>query len=129
MNALRTAAAVAPLLLWGVTACGTSTSGSGKSEMESMVSNCEVTQSEKVSPGSFDTGDAGHSILIDTNNDAGDISMLACILIKTGASQALIHDMDATTAMMGRQHAEEHGYTYEWSYHPDSGVNMTITEH
>jgi len=122
----RTSVAVA-LLLWGATACDGDNSGEADSGLGAMVWGCRSTISGET-PGAFVVADEGHSILVDTDNDNGDISMLACILVKTGASEALIHDMDATSALMGRQHAEEHGYTYEWSYHPDSGINMTITD-
>jgi hypothetical protein len=30
--------------------------------------------------------------------------------------------------MMGEQTATNNGITYRWSYHPDNGLNMVITE-
>jgi hypothetical protein len=30
--------------------------------------------------------------------------------------------------MMGQQTAQESGLNYRWSYHPDNGLNMVITD-
>lgn len=56
------------------------------------------------------------------------LAALDCLLEELGTSEALRADLDATTALMGRQSAAEDGLEYRWSYHPDSGVSMTIRE-
>lgn len=71
--------------------------------------------------------DEGHSILIDTGK-GDDIDATACILLGLNTPERIISEMDSTTAMMGRQSATAAGITYEWSYHPDTGINMVITD-
>ena len=63
-----------------------------------------------------------------TVNPMSDSEELECILDEAKTSDALWEQILSTTAMMGRQHASEHGWEYTWSYHPDNGLDMTITE-
>jgi hypothetical protein len=69
--------------------------------------------------------DGGDSIIVE---DAQEVEGVGCVLGTLHAPQSLVSNMDSTTAMMGRQHEEHDGLTYDWSYHPDNGFNMTITE-
>jgi hypothetical protein len=72
--------------------------------------------------------DEGRSITVDTGSKYGDIAALMCVLGELDTSQAVVAHMESTTAMMGVQDAEEGGITYKWSYHPDNGINMVITD-
>lgn len=122
-------------LLVGVTACGGDDDdfygvlGTCREDLKADDPSASTLNDDnyRTSSGSFIVGDEGDSLLIDTNNSDTDITVLACVLDAIGATQALISNIDATTAMMGRQSEDVGGYHYEWSYHPDSGINMTIT--
>jgi hypothetical protein len=72
-------------------------------------------------------GDGGQTVLIDGAGD-DDITMVACILLELDASEGLVSNIDSTNSLMGRQEQSENGLIYRWSYHPDSGMDMTITE-
>jgi hypothetical protein len=68
------------------------------------------------------------TLIIDTRSKYGSYEALECVLDHLGTSRAIRAQMNSTTAMMGVQDAEEDGLTYKWSYHPDNGVNMVITD-
>ena len=70
----------------------------------------------------------GHTVTADTGSEYGNIAGLACVLGDIDTPDAIVSQMDATTAMMGAQTAEFEDFHYVWSYHPDNGINMTITE-
>ena len=73
-------------------------------------------------------GDEGRSLIIDTGSEYGPIEGLACVLSELGTSQAIVAQMESTTAMMGVQEADDNSLHYQFSYHPDNGVNMVITD-
>lgn len=125
---MKTTLAAAAMLL-GLTGCAGSIEAvaTATSGLESAYDACS-SEILAASTGAVELADGGDSILIDTANEDEDITAVVCIFMGLETSDALIAQMDSTTAMMGRQEAESNGYTYEWSYHPDSGINMTITE-
>jgi hypothetical protein len=53
---------------------------------------------------------------------------LNCLLGELGTPQSIIAQLGSTTALMGVQDATDDGLNYSWSYHPDNGVNMVITD-
>ena len=73
-------------------------------------------------------GDSGKSIIIDTESEYGSVKGLFCVLMDLNTSDAIWAQIQHTTAMMGVQQADQDGLHYLWSYHPDNGVNMTITD-
>lgn len=93
----------------------------GDTAIESAYNNCD--ESEDLDASAFEVADDGNSLIVDTKDD---YSGLACLLRELDTPRALMADMDATTAMMGRQTEEANGLRYAWSYHPDTGINMTI---
>ena len=119
------------VLLAGATACG---SGDGvgaslRTKLDAAHSACSSELGDMIPmDGSIELADGGKSLLFsDVKYDAG-VKAIACMFVQLKTSEALVSNLDSTTAMMGRQSAEDHGLKYEWSYHPDNGINMTITE-
>lgn len=53
---------------------------------------------------------------------------LTCVLEDLDTSQAILAQMNSTTAMMGVQSGTDGELAYQWSDHPDNGVNMVITD-
>lgn len=98
------------------------------------LSSCGDTKVEKaykacdVSSYSIRLADDGGSILIDGAPSYA-LSDVACILNELDTPDFIVSEIDATTALMGRQHEEDGGISYEWSYHPDNGLDMVIREH
>ena len=72
--------------------------------------------------------DEGATIVIDTGSEYGDASGYLCVLERLDVPSSITAQMDRTTALMGVQDAEDEGIEYSWSYHPDNGVNMVITD-
>jgi hypothetical protein len=73
-------------------------------------------------------GDNGHSIVIDTGSEYGDPTGYACVIEDLGVPESIRAQMDRTTALQGVQEASHDGMSFSWSYHPDNGVNMVITD-
>ena len=72
--------------------------------------------------------DAGHTVIIDTESEYGSIDGADCLFRMLETSQAVTATVDSTTALMGVQQADDGGLHYQWSYHPDNGLNMVITD-
>jgi hypothetical protein len=72
--------------------------------------------------------DEGGTIVVDTRSEYGSVAGMDCVLEKLGTSESVKAEMGRTTAMMGVQEADEDGLHYSWSYHPDNGVDMVITD-
>jgi hypothetical protein len=72
--------------------------------------------------------DGGASIVIDTGSEYGSVEGMDCILSELGTPESIQAQMGRTTAMMGVQDADSDGIEYSWSYHPDNGVDMVITD-
>lgn len=81
-------------------------------------------------PSGISVSDGGKTLSIDTmgNDDyaGADFSDMNCILEELKVPQYIMDDISATNSLMGRQNAEFDGISMNWSYHPDSGANMTL---
>lgn len=73
-------------------------------------------------------GDEGRSLIINTESEYGPTAGLRCVIGELGTSQAVLAQLQATTSMMGVQDADDGSLHYQFSYHPDNGVNMVITD-
>lgn len=80
-------------------------------------------------------GDGGTTLVLDgrgeddsSTSDALEIEDLACALNAINTPDHIITLMDQTRALDGRQAQEHDGYTYSWTYHPDSGMDIVITD-
>lgn len=75
--------------------------------------------------------DKGAGLTIDTEgeDDSSGASMVAtaCILESLEVPESVVAQMDATTAMQGRQTAAWKNVEASWTYHPDTGVKVIIT--
>lgn len=94
--------------------------------MQKAVEDCDATEMEGVL-----VVDKGAGLTIDTKgeDDSSGASMVAtaCILKSLEIPESVIAQMDATTAMQGRQTAAWENVEASWTYHPDTGVKVIIT--
>lgn len=74
-----------------------------------------------------------HTLIIDTEGD--DVGSgtatgydLSCVLGELGTPDSVIAQMEATRALDGMQFAEWDGFEASWTYHPDDGLDLIITE-
>lgn len=111
--------------------CGSTTSGSGDSEtqIQTAYTGCGTEVSAMTDyNGSIEMGDDGSSLIVDGVQGDKGFEALSCVINALGISDALRSRVNSTTALQGQQSATEDGLTYEWSYHPDNGVEMTVSE-
>lgn len=80
-------------------------------------------------------GDEGNSITVSNESGASggfaDTLMGAvatCLLNETDAPDSLGSEIEQTSAMMGRQDESWDDLTFEWSYHPDSGLSAVLKQ-
>jgi len=50
------------------------------------------------------------------------------VLNELDAPDYVLSQVESTNSLMGRQSADWGDLTASWSYHPDNGLQMTITE-
>jgi hypothetical protein len=76
----------------------------------------------------FQVGDGGKTLVIDTEGNASAGLPLVCIFEELKTPLAIRSDVENTTALQGQKTADQDGLKYSWSYHPDNGMDMIITE-
>lgn len=135
------------LLCLSVTSCGEddkASSDDGKSAVlakafsacKKQLGSTEAGQGESVSAEDLmSLGDEGNSITVENRSSAsGDFAGILtaaavnCLLNETDAPDSLGSEIQQTTAMMGRQSENWDGLTFEWSYHPDSGISGVLKQ-
>lgn len=93
----------------------------GDSRIQAAYDSCD--KSDSLEAGEFVVADDGDSLIVEGTTD---VDGLACILGDLETPSTIVADIDSTTAMMGRQREDADGLAYAWSYHPDTGIVMTI---
>jgi hypothetical protein len=76
-------------------------------------------------------GDSDTALILDGKGD-DDISGVtverqACVLTTIGVPDSTLNLMSTTRALDGRQQGTWDDFDATWSYHPDTGLNLTIT--
>lgn len=116
---------VAGGLLVLLTACNSASGGglgSSKTAIEEAAEVCDIDASTTLS-----VADQGETLIGD-GVKAGDYADLVCMFLEFDTPSSVTAQMDSTTAMMGSQEASGNGFTYRWSYHPDNGLDIVVTE-
>ena len=108
-----------------VAAASASASATRSTLFSSAVSSCG-------SPAGTQLGDGGRTLMLHTRgtkqrSSGMSVQDLRCILKKLGASDAVISRMSATRAIDGMQDGRWDGISASWTYHPDDGLNITLT--
>lgn len=127
---LAALAAVGLLLLAGACADdGTSDAGQVPDDQTVL-----ETARAACAPGSnhITVGDGGTTLLLDHKGEdetaGASIEDVVCVLFGLGVPDSVVAQMDSTRALDGRQSASWDGYEVLWSYHPDTGIDMIVTE-
>lgn len=124
MTKSMTAATLAALLLAGCTG-GQGSSSADQTTLQTAVEGCGLTS--KVT-----AGDNGKTVVLngagedDAGSDTVKTEEIACILATTSVPQYVTSQIDSTRALDGMQHAEWDNYEAQWTYHPDSGLDLTL---
>jgi hypothetical protein len=72
--------------------------------------------------------DNGKTLIMQTGASGISIDHLGCVLEKLGASDAIVQHMNTTRALDGQQTDSWAGLSARWTYHPDNGLQITITK-
>jgi hypothetical protein len=76
--------------------------------------------------------DKGGSLSLDTqgklDTTGDDLTVVVCVLSKTGAPSFVTDHIDSTRALDGTQSDEWDGYRARWTYHPDAGLRITFID-
>lgn len=91
--------------------------------IESAHDACSDTYSPRIN-----VADEGHTLLIEGVFGGEDLKTMRCMFDELGTPTSIRSQMDSTNSLMGRQTADDAGLTYAWSYHPDNGFDLTVTE-
>ncbi|WP_156925926.1 hypothetical protein [Glycomyces arizonensis] len=92
-----------------------------------------VEARENCAPDSLDIriGDDGDTLIIDRagaeENPGADYLDVLCIFDELGVPDSVTSQIEGTRALDGTQEADFGEYSAFWTYHPDDGLNMTIT--
>ena len=133
------------MLIALLAACGSSTDGATAEPaaavtpttppLQVVAETCDLPQSA--------IGDEGTTLILDgegkddrkfvggemtTVGEKLAIEDIGCALGGIGAPDSVIAMMEGTRALDGRQTHIADGYSYTWSYHPDNGLDIIITE-
>ncbi len=102
-------------------------STSGPNVLEKALATCSLTGAAGVS-----LGDGGKSLTVNTkgndDTDGASIEDLTCVLGAVETSDSVIARMNTTRALDGVQQGSWKNLEASWSYHPDSGFNLVLTE-
>lgn len=95
-----------------------------ESRLQSAYDDCKRRDEDDT----LEVTDEGATIVIDTGSEYGSTAGMDCVLAALDTPGSIEAQIGRTTSMMGVQDADNDGLQYSWSYHPDNGVNMVITE-
>lgn len=96
------------------------------------VKSCELEANRSVT-----VGDAGKSLTIDGLSQETRVGLatarMGCLFAALGTPDAVLSQMTATRALDGRQEAtwttnEGAALKASWTYHPDDGLDVIVTE-
>lgn len=76
--------------------------------------------------------DHGRTLIFDTKGESDGkghaMSDVACVLRLLLIPQAVVSHIDSTRALDGQQTDSWEGINARWSYHPGSGLNLTLVD-
>lgn len=75
----------------------------------------------------FQVGDEGKTFIA-SGVDATMMPFLVCFLGEFETPESIVASMNSTTSMMGRQEQTDGDISYEWTYHPDNGMDLIATD-
>jgi hypothetical protein len=77
-----------------------------------------------------DVTDGGSTLLIHAGKakNQATVETAACILNSLDVTMAVLEHIDTTRALDGRQEDTWGNHKASWTYHPDSGLRLTVTK-
>jgi hypothetical protein len=102
----------------------------GSSQLEDAGTYCRKEAGAKQFNRVVQIADEGHTLIIKTTGEddlKGYLNYL-CVTNELGTPTAITSRIGETTSLMGQQQGKSDGLEYEWSYHPDNGLYVLITD-
>ena len=75
--------------------------------------------------------DGGSTLVLNGEGESEDgltITEIGCALGAISTPDSIVVQIEQTRALDGRQSATNDGYSYTWVYHPDTGLDVTVTD-
>lgn len=76
--------------------------------------------------------DEGHTLVIDGAGEVpgsgAEVETIATVLVELDATDAVLTRMSSTRALDGMQEASWDGLTASWTFHPDEGLDIIVTD-
>jgi hypothetical protein len=129
--------AAAAVAILGLTACSGATAAPAqtptasptptRSQIAKTLETCHVTSNDYATP-----GDSGYTVTLQgapeyTENGLA-MTDIACVLKGVSVPDSVVSEMDATRALDGTQKESWDKYQASWTYHPDHGLRIVLTE-
>lgn len=97
----------------------------GPTRLQKVHKQCDSSSTSDLS-----IADKGHTLIIDTKSEHDTNGFIAYVCITTGLKtpKSVTSQIEQSTAMMGEQSADGDGLHYVFSYHPDNGLYVQITD-
>lgn len=96
--------------------------------MQRAMDKCDLIS---VSPG-LSLGDEKHTLILDGKGEEDSDGMSTetelCVLKALNITDAALNEIETTRALDGRQEASWGKVDASWTYHPDNGLDITLTE-
>ena len=145
----RGRALAVPLMVLALAGCGGASGTSAPNPTPSAVTSSapaepliqQASHSCRLDSSDYATlGDAGYTITLEgepeNHTNVADYykvtgltaSQIACVLTALSVPDSVVSQMDATRAMDGMQKASWDKISATWTYHPDDGFRMILTE-
>lgn len=82
--------------------------------------------------GYADLGDAGRTITLQSESTRGTgglpVDDVMCVLKKNNVPDSVVAQIEGTRALDGTQKASWDKFQASWTYHPDNGLRVVLTE-
>lgn len=115
-------------LALGLSACGSDPLTAGPTPEEPVSA---LASAHEACDSAGQLADEGKTLIIDTkgeeDGDGDSMLDLACLLIALETPDSVVSHLDTTRALDGMQTNEWDDLHARWTYHPDRGLNLTIT--
>jgi hypothetical protein len=76
----------------------------------------------------LDVEDEGHTVTVSGGDKYSTPPIGFCLLERLDAPASTTRKVEGTTALMGQLNDQFGDYEVTWSYHPDNGLDMVITD-
>lgn len=133
MNRALVRAAVATMFITSLAACGGATATDSAAEADVVDDGSTMFTAVRDHCGlpADAVRDGGSTLVLDGEGESEGgltITEIGCALGAISTPDSIIVQIEQTRALDGRQTATNDGYSYSWVYHPDTGLDVTVTD-